>query len=180
MKMKAKNQYAVYVCVFVCVLISTWTHSYRIHIYRVIKNSLCTWRLRYEKHAKIQYFKELGWNWMERTCIENGRRSTRKESRRRNPWREEKPRSTDEKMERRTGINKPSAYMKRRRRLNVNPAKCKTGHYQNNSTRLQIKALTCDNKQPNFFFCETVHSFQPIQRQCLKLEHYRPFTYLFN
>jgi acetyl-CoA carboxylase alpha subunit len=29
---------------------------------------------------------------------------------------EEKPRSTDEKMERRAGINRPSAYRKRRRR----------------------------------------------------------------
>ena len=35
---------------------------------------------------------------------------------RRNPCRKEKPRSTVEKMERRTGLNKPPAYMKRRRR----------------------------------------------------------------
>ena len=53
---------------------------------------------------------------MERTHIENGRRSTSKESTRRNPCRKEKPRSTVEKMERRTGLNKPPAYMKRRRR----------------------------------------------------------------
>ena len=55
-------------------------------------------------------------NWIERTHIENGRRSTSKESTRRNPCRKEKPRSTVEKMERRTGLNKPPAYMKRRRR----------------------------------------------------------------
>ena len=36
--------------------------------------------------------------------IENGRRSTSKESPWRDPWREEKPRLTNEKMERRTGI----------------------------------------------------------------------------
>jgi len=53
---------------------------------------------------------------MERTRIENGRRSTSKESTRRNPCRKEKPRSTVEKMERGTGLNKPPAYMKRRRR----------------------------------------------------------------
>ena len=53
---------------------------------------------------------------MERTYIENGRRSTSKESTRRNPYGKEKPRSTVEKMERRTGLNKPPAYMKRRRR----------------------------------------------------------------
>ena len=53
---------------------------------------------------------------MERTYIENGRRSTSKENTRRNPCRKEKPRSTVEKMERRTGLNKPPAYMKRRRR----------------------------------------------------------------
>ena len=41
---------------------------------------------------------------MEHAHIENGRRSTSKESPRQDPWREEKPRSTDEKMERRTGI----------------------------------------------------------------------------
>ena len=41
---------------------------------------------------------------MERTHIEDGRRPTSKESTWRNPWRGEKPRSTDEKMERRTGI----------------------------------------------------------------------------
>ena len=54
---------------------------------------------------------------MERTYIENGRRSTSKESTRWNPCRKEKPRSTVEKMERRTGLNKPPAYMKRRRRF---------------------------------------------------------------
>ena len=54
-------------------------------------------------------------NWMERTHIDDGRRPTSKESTWRNPWREEKPRSTEEKMERRTGINRPSAYKKRRR-----------------------------------------------------------------
>jgi len=48
--------------------------------------------------------------------IYNGRQSTSKESTWRNPCRKEKPRSTVEKMERRTGLNKPSAYMKRRRR----------------------------------------------------------------
>ena len=53
---------------------------------------------------------------MGRTCIENGRRSTGKESTRRNPCRKEKPRSTVEKMERRTGLNKPPSYMKGRRR----------------------------------------------------------------
>ena len=53
---------------------------------------------------------------MERTHFENGRRSTSKESTRRNPCRKEKPRSTVEKMERRTGLNKPPAYMKRKRR----------------------------------------------------------------
>ena len=53
---------------------------------------------------------------MKRTYIENGRRSTSKEITRRNPCRKEKPRSTVEKMERRTGLNKPPAYMKRRRR----------------------------------------------------------------
>ena len=35
------------------------------------------------------------------------------------PERKEKPRSTDEKMERRTGINKPLAYTKRRRRRRI-------------------------------------------------------------
>ena len=54
---------------------------------------------------------------MERTYIENGRRSTSKESTRRNPCGKEKPRSTVEKMERHTGLNKPPAYMKRRRKL---------------------------------------------------------------
>ena len=49
---------------------------------------------------------------MERTYIENGRRLTSKESTRRNPCRKEKPRSTVEKMERSTGLNKPPAYMK--------------------------------------------------------------------
>ena len=53
---------------------------------------------------------------MERTYIENDRRSTSKESARRNPCRKERPRSTVEKMERRTGLNKPPAYMKRRKR----------------------------------------------------------------
>ena len=43
-------------------------------------------------------------NRMEHAHIENGRRSTGKESTWGDPWREEKPRSTDEKMERRTGI----------------------------------------------------------------------------
>ena len=52
---------------------------------------------------------------MQRTHIEDGRQPTSKESTWRNPWREEKPRSTNEKMERRTGINRPSAYKKRRR-----------------------------------------------------------------
>jgi acetyl-CoA carboxylase alpha subunit len=33
---------------------------------------------------------------------------------------EEKPRSTDEKMERRAGINRPSAYRKRRKRRRWN------------------------------------------------------------
>ena len=41
---------------------------------------------------------------MEHVHIENGRRSTSKGSTWRDPWREEKPRSTDEKMERRTVI----------------------------------------------------------------------------
>ena len=43
-------------------------------------------------------------NRMEHAHIENGRRSTSKESPWQDPWREEKPRSTDGKMERRTGI----------------------------------------------------------------------------
>ena len=43
-------------------------------------------------------------NRMEHAHIESGRRSTGKGSPWRDPWREEKPRSTDEKMERRTGI----------------------------------------------------------------------------
>ena len=54
-------------------------------------------------------------NRMEHAHIENGRRSTSKKSSWRNPWREETPRSTDEKMETRTGINRPPAYKKRRR-----------------------------------------------------------------
>ena len=53
---------------------------------------------------------------MEQTYIENGRRPNSKESTQRNPSREEKLRSTVEKMERGTGLNKPPAYMKRRRR----------------------------------------------------------------
>jgi len=56
---------------------------------------------------------------MERTYIENGRRLTSKESTRRNPCRKEKPRSTVEKMERRAGLNKPPAYIKRRRRRRI-------------------------------------------------------------
>ena len=59
-------------------------------------------------------------NWMERTYIESGRRSTSKESTRRNPCRKEKPRSTVEKMDRRTGLNKPPAYIKRRRKRRNN------------------------------------------------------------
>ena len=43
-------------------------------------------------------------NRMEHAHIENGRRSASKESTWRDPWREDKLRSTDEKMERRTGI----------------------------------------------------------------------------
>ena len=54
-------------------------------------------------------------NRMEHAHIENGRRSTSKKSSWRNPWREETPRSTDEKMERRTWIYRPPAYKKRRR-----------------------------------------------------------------
>jgi len=56
---------------------------------------------------------------MERTYIENGRRLTSKESTRRNPCRKGKPRLTIEKMERRTGLNKPPTYIKRRRRRNI-------------------------------------------------------------
>ena len=52
---------------------------------------------------------------MERTHIEKGGRSTTKESTRGNPWKKEKPRSTVEKMERLTGLNKLPAYMKRRK-----------------------------------------------------------------
>ena len=62
-------------------------------------------------------------NWMEHAHIENGTRSTSKKSTWRNPWREEKPRSTDEKMERRTGINRPPAYKKRRRRRDADDVK---------------------------------------------------------
>jgi hypothetical protein len=42
----------------------TWILSFRkyacfkIEMYRVIKKSLCTWRLQNKKHAKIQYFKQ--------------------------------------------------------------------------------------------------------------------------
>ena len=35
---------------------SAWSNQ--TDIYRVIKKSLCTWRLQYKKHAKIQYFKQ--------------------------------------------------------------------------------------------------------------------------
>ena len=51
-------------------------------------------------------------NRMEHAHIENGRRSISKESTWRDPWREEKPRSTDEKMERRIGI---TGYQSKRR-----------------------------------------------------------------
>ena len=85
-------------------------------------------------------------NWMERTCIENGRRSTSKESTRRNPWREEKPRSTDEKMERRTGINKPSAYMKRRRLIKITLFSKFINHYLSNVDAL-CNTVTCSYVQ---------------------------------
>jgi hypothetical protein len=54
---------------------------------------------------------------MERTHIEKGGRSTTKESTRGNPWKKENPRSTVEKMERLTGLNKLPAYMKRKKTL---------------------------------------------------------------
>ena len=63
-------------------------------------------------------------NRMEHAHIENGRRSIGKKSPWRDPWREEKPRSTDEKMERRTGI---TAYQPKRREEEEEDI-VKTGH----------------------------------------------------
>ena len=46
-----------WLCVCVCVCVPIYIYIY-IYIYRVIKKSVCTWRLQYKKHAKIQCFKQ--------------------------------------------------------------------------------------------------------------------------